>query len=149
MIPATPAPQSQTSPQNRGRRRLLIVDDNVDISMVMRDIALTAGFDVSLAHDGQSFRAAYVQLVPSHIILDLALPDCDGLDLARFLGTGRCRSAIIVASSHDERFLRLIPPLLKEVFRLDLRGVLHKPFSARDLLALLEPGEALPEGRCG
>ena len=122
--------------QGRTRQRLLIVDDDVDLATTMAALAESRGYTVMVAHDGLAFRRAMESFVPDRLVLDLALPDCDGLELLRFLAARRCTCPIVVVSSHDQRMLDMVPSL-GEGFGLDVRGVLQKPFPGSAFLGLL------------
>lgn len=120
----------------RPRRRLLIVDDDVDLGASMAMLAESRDYAVMVVHDGLSFRRAVDAFAPQRLVLDLALPDCDGLELLRFLAERRCACPIVVVSSHDRRVLDAVPRLA-EAYGLDIRGVLQKPFAGADFLNLL------------
>ena len=115
--------------------RLLIVDDDVDICDLMCLIAEEAGFDVASANDGRGFRAAFNEHTPDLVTMDLAMPDCDGLELMRFMDEENYGGDII-ASSHDEKMLKQIRPF-GEMLGLNIRAVLGKPFKSEEYRSLL------------
>jgi len=107
--------------------RILVVDDEPALVRAVRANLGSRGFRVDVAESG---RAALerVDLHPDLILLDLGLPDLDGLDLIRSL-RGRGRAPIIVLSARgSER---------DKVRALDLGAddYLTKPFGVEELLA--------------
>ena len=70
------------------------------------------------------------------IVLDLALPDHDGMELLNFLADRKCAADIILISSHGE--LILVQAMKLGAFHgLNIRRVLPKPFPLDDLKAAL------------
>jgi len=65
--------------------RILVVDDEVQITRVLRAYLEQAGFAVSTAYDGREALRLARQESPDLIILDLMLPEVDGLDVCRAL----------------------------------------------------------------
>ncbi|HEY0710291.1 MAG TPA: ATP-binding protein [Polyangia bacterium] len=81
-----------------GRRRILIVDDNVDAADMMGEALADFGHQTYVAYDGATALAAAAQFAPDLALLDIGLPVMDGFELAR-----RLRS-----DAGPERKLRLI-----------------------------------------
>ncbi|QDV36527.1 PAS domain S-box protein [Tautonia plasticadhaerens] len=68
------------------RRRILIVDDNVDAAVVMaRVLARIHGQEVEVAHDGPSALEVAARFRPEVVLLDIGLPGMDGHEVARRL----------------------------------------------------------------
>jgi two-component system, OmpR family, alkaline phosphatase synthesis response regulator PhoP len=66
-------------------QQLLIVEDDKEITRVLRAYLEQAGFHVHVAHNGQAALALLAHEALDLIILDLMLPDKDGLDITRFI----------------------------------------------------------------
>src|SRR5262245_53630586 len=85
--------------------RLLIVDDEPGVVDFIAAVA--AGLDYSVASAGSA--AEFLTLVdtfrPTLIVLDLHLPDTDGVELLRLLVARDCKSPILLLSGMDERVL--------------------------------------------
>ncbi|MEA1871692.1 MAG: response regulator, partial [Candidatus Bipolaricaulota bacterium] len=64
-------------------KRILVVDDEKELVDTVADYLRQAGYRPIKAYDGQSALAAFQEKVPALAILDLGLPDMDGLDLAK------------------------------------------------------------------
>ncbi|MFQ5826345.1 MAG: response regulator, partial [Dehalococcoidia bacterium] len=70
---------------DRVRARVIIVDDEADVVRATQLNLEAAGFQVLTAHDGRHGLAAIEEQKPDAIILDIVMPDADGLEMARGL----------------------------------------------------------------
>ena len=64
-------------------KTVLVVDDELKILQLARDYLEHAGFTVLTASDGKTALAAARSAKPNLMVLDLGLPDLDGLDVTR------------------------------------------------------------------
>jgi two-component system CheB/CheR fusion protein len=76
-----PASDPVTSSQHR--RRVLIIDDNVDSADSLRDALAFSGHEVIAAYDGSSGLAAAFESRPEVILCDIGLPGMDGYEVAK------------------------------------------------------------------
>ena len=82
-------------------RRLLIVDDDRRFRAIARELLEADGFDVvGEADDGAAGIAAARALEPEVVLLDVLLPDLDGIEVARRL-TGNGGPTVILTSTRD------------------------------------------------
>ena len=63
-------------------RRVLLIEDNADITDLIRTQLEMWGHEVSVAHDGPSGLEAALRLRPDIALLDVGLPGMDGYELA-------------------------------------------------------------------
>lgn len=107
---------------------VLVVEDEVDLSQVMRDRLVADGHDVVVAHDGAAAMSAVARRVPDVVLLDWMLPDMDGLAVCRRLRQQHLMPIIMVTARGDE---------VDRVLGLEVGAddYLVKPFSLRELLA--------------
>jgi DNA-binding response OmpR family regulator len=117
-------------------RQLLVIDDEPVFCEFVRRIAEAEGFDVAVARDGDSFKQTYLDREPTAIILDLVMPDVEGIELLQFLASQGCRSRVLIVSGYSPEY----PRLAKEVAC--SRGMtnveaLAKPINASQLRAAL------------
>jgi DNA-binding response OmpR family regulator len=68
-----------------GKARLLIVEDDFDISNMLRIYFTGQGYDVDVALRGSEALEKTRQVMPHLIILDIMLPDIDGYEVCRNL----------------------------------------------------------------
>jgi signal transduction histidine kinase/CheY-like chemotaxis protein len=84
------------------RRRILVVDDNVDAADSLSLLLEQMGHDVHIAYDARSALAEARACGPDIVLLDLSLPETDGYSLAAELrnGHGSNRPRIIAVTGH-------------------------------------------------
>ena len=109
-------------------RTILLVDDDQNLREVARYALSQAGFRVEEAANGRDALAAARARPPDLIVLDVRMPEMDGLETCRELRK-TSRVPIVFLSSADEEIDR--------VLGLELGGddYLGKPFSPRELVA--------------
>lgn len=82
--------------------KLLIIEDFVELSMKMKEALEITGFHVDLSHNGiDGEEKAYVNSYDA-ILLDLNLPDKDGLEILTFLRQNDISSPVIIITARDE-----------------------------------------------
>src|SRR5262249_56587900 len=69
----------------RMRRRVLVVDDSVDVAATLARYLELTGHEVRVAHDGPAALAAAQAQQPEVVLLDIGLPRMDGYEVARRL----------------------------------------------------------------
>lgn len=111
--------------------RLLVVEDDLAIQEFLRRALIEAGYQVDVASDAESAQRLASEGIHDGLIIDLGLPDMDGLDLiARCRAQGNSAPVLILSArrSVDER-----------VRGLEQGGddYLTKPFALSELLARL------------
>ncbi|MDD5066981.1 MAG: response regulator transcription factor [bacterium] len=111
--------------------RILIADDERSIRQFLKISLSSSGYDIFEAATGKEVLEGSVSFHPDVIILDLGLPDMDGLDVIRDIRI-RAKTPIIILSVREE-----VPD---KVAALDAGAddYLTKPFSITELLARLK-----------
>ncbi len=109
-------------------KTILVVDDELKITRLLRDYLQQAGFRVLTVADGPSALAVARREHPDMIVLDLGLPGLDGLDVTRALRTTSDVPIIMLTARADEsdRIVGL---------ELGADDYLVKPFSPKELVA--------------
>ncbi|WP_431265331.1 hybrid sensor histidine kinase/response regulator [Roseateles chitinivorans] len=77
------AMRTPAAPQSLARRRVLVVDDNVDVADSLRLLLDMIGMDVRAVHDGLTALAAMDDFAPDIVLLDIGMPGMDGHEFAR------------------------------------------------------------------
>jgi two-component system, OmpR family, alkaline phosphatase synthesis response regulator PhoP len=113
------------------RATVLVVEDDAAIAFMLTDVLEASGYHVREASTGAAARAIVEQLRPDLIILDLILPDEDGLVLCSVLKTSANVPILICSGTQRRRdaFLSL---------KLGADDFIAKPFDVYDLLARVE-----------
>jgi two-component system alkaline phosphatase synthesis response regulator PhoP len=109
-------------------KTILVVDDELKITNLVRDYLVRSGFQVLTAADGREALAAARERKPDLLIVDLGLPDIDGLDVTRIL---RKESAVpmIILTARDEETDKILG------LELGADDYMTKPFSPKELVA--------------
>lgn len=120
-------------------KTILVVDDEPKIVQLARDYLEHAGLGVITARDGKSALAAFRSGKPDLVVLDLGLPELDGLDVTRALRKDS-NVPIIMLTARGEESDKLIG------LELGADDYVTKPFSPKELVArvraVLRRGEA-------
>ena len=109
-------------------KTILVVDDEPKITQLVQDYLERAGFGVLIAHDGKRALSMAKTERPDLIVLDLGLPQLDGLDFTReFRRTSN--APIIMLTARSEESDKLIG------LELGADDYMTKPFSPKELVA--------------
>lgn len=111
--------------------RVLVVDDEPAIRRFLRASLTSQGYDIVEAEDGARALAEIGRRPPDIVVLDLGLPDIDGLEIIRRLRQGGNAAPIIVLSSRADE------PGKVEALDLGADDYVTKPFGVDELLARL------------
>lgn len=110
--------------------RILVVEDDTRLAEMLSEYLGEAGFRVTVAADGS---AALTQLASTDVdavVLDLTLPDMDGLDVCRQL-RGKSDTPVLMLTARGDATDRIVG------LELGADDYLPKPFQPRELLARL------------
>lgn len=111
------------------RPDVLVVDDDVEIVTLIARYLGAHGFAVRAAHSGADMQRALAGGDPDVVLLDLGLPDADGLSLLSQLRKRWQGPVIVVSGRGDEAVERVIG------LELGADDYVAKPFDFRELLA--------------
>jgi two-component system, OmpR family, response regulator len=117
-----------TLPPAAQARDILVVEDDPDVRELVEGCLSAHGYRVHTAGDAASARTALASAAIALVLLDLNLPDEDGLDLVRFID-GRYHCPLIIVSARASSIDRVVG------LELGADDYLVKPFEPRELLA--------------
>ena len=108
--------------------RVLIVDDEPAILATMAPLLRSRGYEVSTAMSGRTCLESVERTDPDLVVLDLGLPDIDGVEVCRLIRDGRSTPIIVLSARGAES---------DKVGALDAGAddYVTKPFGAEELLA--------------
>ncbi len=107
---------------------ILIVEDDREIAQLVRDYLDRAGYRTSVEHDGDAALVAVRNGRPDLIVLDLGLPQRDGLDIIREIRKG-AQTPIVILTARGEETDRIVG------LELGADDYIVKPFSPREVVA--------------
>src|SRR5688572_29110417 len=108
--------------------RILVVDDEPQLTRVLRTGLTSRGFDVRAAADGLAGFEVFSDWQPDLIITDLAMPNMDGLELCRRVRAVSQIPIIVLSAKGEER-------VKVEALDLGADDFVTKPFGIDELLA--------------
>lgn len=114
--------------------RIVVADDEHDTVMTLKELLHDEGHEVLAAHNGRSAVEAVRHFDPDVVILDIAMPDVSGWDVAREIreARGLGRPLLIAISG---RYKQEADKLLGRIA--GFQHYLVKPYDTQALLALL------------
>ncbi len=120
--------------------RILVVDDEADIRGLLKEILSEEGYEVDVAADGGQARAARARQSPDLVLLDIWMPDVDGITLLREWSTVAADGCPVVMMSGHGTVETAV-----EATRLGAFDYIEKPLSLAKLLRTVE--RALDAGK--
>jgi DNA-binding response OmpR family regulator len=113
-------------------QQLLMIEDDARLANMVGEYLRQSGFELSHAGDGARGLAALQSLQPALVVLDLMLPDMDGLEICRrirALGGAIGRTPVLMLTAKGDPMDRVIG------LEVGADDYLAKPFEPRELLA--------------
>jgi CheY-like chemotaxis protein len=141
------APAALDGHEARHRRpgplRLLVIDDEPMVARFILHAADAHGIESAMTISAEAFRRDYERQDPDVIVLDLAMPGGDGIELLRFLAERKSRAAVVVLSGFDPRVLDAAVRLGRSI-GLNMAPPLAKPVTVDDLLGAIRAADVEP-----
>src|SRR6202022_4353565 len=113
-------------------RRILIIDDERPILLTLEALLSRHGFETDTAATAAAGLKALKNKAASLVLLDLQLPDAEGLQMLEQIKTERPETQVIILTAHDT---------LSNAIESIKRGAFHfisKPYAPEELLCLVE-----------
>lgn len=119
---------------------ILVVDDEADIRGLLKEILSEEGYEVDVAANAAQARASRARQIPDLVLLDIWMPDVDGITLLREWSVGATDGCPVVMMSGHSTVETAV-----EATRLGAFDFVEKPLSLAKLLRTVE--RALDAGR--
>ena len=120
-----------SAPRGRARDVVLVADDSPDVRRLVRVSLATSGFDIVEASSGLEAITAAKRFRPDCVVLDVAMPSLDGIEVCRALrsdpSTASCAVLMLTTNSAAEDKV--------EAFSAGADDYMVKPFAPRDIVA--------------
>ena len=119
----------------RAIQSILVIDDEADVGEFVCAAAQAMGFDCAATTDATTFLEV-LSPETTLILLDLVMPELDGVELLRQLGEQKCKAGIILMSGSAKRIIEAAGQLA-HALGLTIVGHLQKPFRLAELEKVL------------
>ncbi|MGX7025088.1 response regulator transcription factor [Vagococcus hydrophili] len=116
-------------------KKVLVVDDEVSITTLLKYNLEKENFTVDVCHDGEEAIALGMSGNYDFIILDLMLPKVNGLDITKHLRKEKIQTPILMLTAKDETVDKIVG------LEMGADDYLTKPFSPRELIARIRAVE--------
>ena len=120
-----------------GPRRLLVIDDEREISEIVRAVAEGVGYEVRIADDADQFVKLHNEFAPTVVVLDVVMPEVDGVELAQWMAHEKSPARVIFLTGYNPRFTDAARALA-DAGELASVTTLIKPISVEALRQALE-----------
>lgn len=110
------------------KRKILLVDDNIEFAKTVARNLEKEGFQISLASDGNTAILAASNESPDLVLLDLKLPDIPGVELLRIMKSINENVAVIIITAYGGERVAI------DLMKAGAIDFLSKPFNFEDLL---------------
>lgn len=87
-------------------QRLLIVDDEPDFGQMVARVAADLGYEARVTTNGYEFQAAYQELQPTLIVLDMVMPEMDGNELVVWLMEQGYAARLIIITGYSPEYAK-------------------------------------------
>lgn len=112
---------------------ILIVDDEVGIRDLLSEILQDEGYTVTLAENAEEARQLRYQTRPAMVLLDIWMPDCDGITLLKeWAKNGQLNMPVVMMSGHASIDTAV------EATKIGALDFLEKPIALQKLLSAVE-----------
>jgi|GEM_PF-174496 len=139
--PPLPVPPSEAAPP--AMDSILVVDDEPPICELMQRFLSLRGYRVRTAHGGHQALAAVDQEAPKLLVLDMTMPEMNGVEVLRKLRDRQYAGGVILLTTgQDDR-------LLEEALDLGSVDVMGKPVDLERLALAIQIGSVLSEQQRG
>lgn len=127
-----------------GKPVLLTLDDDESLGDIMLLIGAEAGFDVTATTSPSVFTDTLKRRAPDVIVLDLQMPEADGIEMLRLLADAGTSASILLVTGMDGRTIWSAEQYGRRR-GLDIAGTIQKPFKPEELLGKLRHAKATIE----
>ncbi|MFL0195137.1 response regulator [Clostridium sp. WILCCON 0269] len=111
--------------------KILIVDDDENICDVIKMYVENAGYEVQVANDGKSAETAFLEYKPDLVLLDIMLPNVDGIDVLKWIRKEH-ETPVIMLTAKGETFDKVLG------LELGADDYIVKPFEPKEMLARIK-----------
>jgi len=129
---SAPCHESRSSPMSRDTPIVFVVDDDISVRESLESLIRFAGWQPETFASAQEFLSRPRVFVPSCLVLDVSLPDLNGLDLQKRIATDRIDMPIIFITGHGD------VPMTVRAMKAGAVEFLTKPYGDEVLLSAIQ-----------
>ena len=118
------------------RKKMLIVDDDPLITAYLAEIGKFCGYEVDTSDTGRNLVSHMAEFQPDTLILDIVLPEVDGIEVLRALAAEAVQTSIILISGFDRKLLERAQAMAMD-WKLNVIGILEKPLDKNNVITCL------------
>jgi len=108
--------------------KVLIVDDDENISEVIKMYLENSGYDTKVSHNGKEAQEFFIQYKPDIVLLDIMLPSVDGIDVLKWIRK-QSETPVIMLTAKGETFDKVLG------LELGADDYIVKPFEPKEMVA--------------
>ncbi|MEY8661786.1 response regulator transcription factor [Ligilactobacillus faecis] len=113
-------------------KKILVVEDDVAIQLLLKYNLTQAGYEPTIIADGKEGYLAALKGNYAHILLDVMLPNLDGIEITKKLRQEKVKTPIMIITAKNQEYDKIIG------LELGADDYLTKPFSPREVIARLK-----------
>ena len=80
------------------------MDDEPDFTEFVREVAEGLGFEVTIVNQSLKFKSTFEAIKPTMIVLDIVMPDIDGIELIEWLADVGNEAGVIIVTGYNPHF---------------------------------------------
>lgn len=118
------------------KKRLLVLDDELEFVTLVGEIAKRLDLDVAATCDWREFQDAYNKSIPDIIVIDVVMPEKDGVEMAKWIANQGYAGRLIVVSGYNPLYTDMVRVLCKKYGFEDVKEM-RKPLDLSKFRAAL------------
>lgn len=119
------------------KQRLLVLDDEKPFADYVHRIAERQGYESHTATCAQKFKELFEKFNPAVVVLDIVMPDVDGIEMALWLKSRDYRGRVLFVTGYNPHFATWAKQLNEFGNFADVESM-TKPISAEELMSFLQ-----------
>ncbi|MBT3534437.1 MAG: response regulator [Rhodospirillaceae bacterium] len=123
--------------ESQSTRRLLVVDDEPAFCRFVLGVAENLGYTVEIAHNGRDFMTTYTLFQPTTVVMDIVMPEIEGVELTQWLIAQGFAGRLILATGFAPNYVTIAQHLADAASQFKTQTLL-KPVGIDELEAALK-----------